>query len=158
LTSAASAHAPAVLRAVATKALKRPSNTQPVPAQVLARVAEHYARGGPIESAGSLLASFANAPRSVTEAVVAGLPRGWPRDRPAKLTEEQGRSIFALLPMLSPGARSSLVGLASRWGSKGLEKHTGEIAATLLATVRDESKGDAARADAARQLVDFRKK
>src|SRR5262249_51812076 len=62
-----------------------------------------------------------------------------------------------LLPRLSEVARGSLAGLAERWGSKALAKSTAEIAGSLLATARDESKPDDARASAARQLVELRR-
>ncbi|MFO0954526.1 MAG: hypothetical protein U0835_25870 [Isosphaeraceae bacterium] len=119
--------------------------------------AEHYARGNPGNSVGSVLAAFGEAETPLADALVTGLLRGWPRDRAPTLNEAEEKAMVALLTRLSPNNRGSLVGLANRWGSKGLEKYSGEIAGSLLAAARDESKDDAARASAARQLVEFRK-
>src|SRR5207237_820307 len=82
---------------------------------------------------------------------------GWPRDKPAKLTDEQEKRLVAMLPKLPPASRGALVNLATRWGSKGLEKYSREIATSLLATARDESKPDQERASAARQLIESQK-
>src|SRR5262249_12091072 len=90
------------------------------------------------------------------DAVNSGLVRGWPRGTPARLSADQEQALAVLLTKLSTASRSSLVSLANRWGSKALEKYAGEVAASLVAAVRDESKGDAARAEAARRLVEFR--
>ena len=129
----------------------------PAAAQIIRKVADHYARGGPTDTAGELLTALGEAHVTVADAVVAGLVRGWPKDRPAKLTEAQEKAMAALLPKLSEGSRGPLISLASRWGSKGLEKYSAEIAATLLATVKDDKKPDSARAVAARQLIEFRR-
>src|SRR5262249_18376231 len=101
--------------------------------RVTARVAEHYARGGPADSVGDVLLALANPEPRVTETVIAGLVRGWPRDKPAQLTEIQERALVALLPKLTPASRGPLVHLAGRWGSKALDKYSGTIAASLLA-------------------------
>src|SRR5262249_39669250 len=81
----------------------------------------------------------------------------WPRDRAPSLDEPTERALAQLLPSLSPEARGPIVSLAVRWGSKGFEKYTAEIAASLSATAKDATKTDAARIEAARQWVAFRK-
>ena len=91
-------------------------------------------------------------------AVIAGLARGWPEGRPASLDAGSEETLGRLLPRLAPEARGALVGLANRWGAKGLERYTAEIAGTLLAQASDESRPDEARIDAARQYVELRKK
>ena len=51
-----------------------------------------------------------------------------------------------------------MLGLASRWGVKGLEGHMGpSFARDLLAVAADPGKSDAARIDAGGQLIDLRK-
>ena len=50
-----------------------------------------------------------------------------------------------------------MLGLASRWGLQGLEPFVAGLARDFLAAASDASKPDAARIDAARQLIDFRK-
>jgi uncharacterized protein len=155
LTTAAGANAPEFLKALAATKFNRPPAGQV--SQVVGRVAEHYARGAPADSVGALIVSLGTSEGAVTDVIVSGLVRGWPKDRPAKLTEDEEKAMVALLPKLSTGSRGTLVSLAGRWGSKGLEKYTGEIAASLLATVRDEKKSDEARVAAARQLIEFRR-
>src|SRR5262249_54071848 len=86
---------------------------------------------------------------------IAGLARGWPRGRSATLDTATETALLRILPALSLTARGQLVRLAGRWGSGGLEKYAAEIAANLKATAGDESKPDAARADAARQWVEL---
>jgi putative membrane-bound dehydrogenase-like protein len=156
ITSAAAANAEGFLEALAAVKFERPPT--PTATQIVSRVAEHYARGGPSESVGALMAVLSEYRPGLADAVVAGLVRGWPRDKPAKLTDDQEKAMVALLPKLSASSRGPLVSLAGRWGSKGLEKYTGEIAATLLATARDDKRDDETRSAAARQLVEFRKK
>jgi len=128
----------------------------PTAARVVARVAEHYARGAPGDTVGALFVSLGNADPKVAEAVVSGLLAGWPKDRPAKLSEAEDKVVAALLAKLPAGARGSLVSLGTRLGSKGLEKYSGEIRDSLLATVRDPKAADPARVDAARRLIEFR--
>ena len=153
ITSAAATNSPAFLKAIVTPKVTRPLG--PAGLQVVGRVAEHYARGGQAGTVGLLLTSLREGDAKVTEAVVRGLVRGWPRDRPVALAEPEEKALVALLPKLAPDARGSLVNLATRWGSKGLAKYTSEIADALLAAARDEKRTDLERADAARQLVEF---
>ena len=159
VTIAAAKHALPFLKAIGVSKLAAgtapPISPSIVP--VISRVAEHYARGGPADSVGSVLASFGDAQTPLADAIVNGLVRGWPKDKPAKLAENDEKVLFALLPKLSNGARGSLVSLATRWGSKGLEKYSAEISSALMTTIRDDSKPDSARASAARQLIDFRR-
>ncbi|HEY1860671.1 MAG TPA: PVC-type heme-binding CxxCH protein, partial [Gemmataceae bacterium] len=48
---------------------------------VTAIVAEHYARGGPVDSVGTVVAGLGDADVHVAGAVVRGLMRGWPSDK-----------------------------------------------------------------------------
>ena len=50
-----------------------------------------------------------------------------------------------------------MLGLASRWGVKGLDALVAGLARDFLAAASDASKPEAARIDAARQLIDLRK-
>lgn len=123
---------------------------------VAARVAEHFARGAPAEAVGPLVKALEGADRRVTEAVVAGLAKGWPKGSKATLDPAAEKAMTALLPRLSTEARGRMISLAERWGSNAFAKYSAEISATLLASARDESKSDTSRADAARQVVEFR--
>ena len=50
-----------------------------------------------------------------------------------------------------------MLGLASRWGVKGLDEYVAQLARDFLAAAADAAKPEAARIDAARQLIDLRK-
>jgi uncharacterized protein len=155
-TVAAAAHDRAFLKALAARKLDRPASDAAI--AIVERVAEHHARGGPADSAGALLASLDKADGRVTDAIIAGLSRGWPKDRPATLDDATEGALVGLLPRLSPAAKGQLVWLVGSWGSKRFERFGAEIAGSFLATARDESRPDAARIDAARQLVEFRRR
>ena len=57
----------------------------------------------------------------VRDAVIAGFAKGWPKDKPPTLDDAGQKAIAALLPKLSAGSRGQMLGLASRWGVKGLD-------------------------------------
>jgi putative membrane-bound dehydrogenase-like protein len=151
LTSAAARHDQGFLKGIAARRfdMAPPANSL----AIVRRVAEHHARGGPSETIGTLAAALADAHPDAAEAILAGLVRGWPRDRTAKLDDGAEEALARLMVKLSPEGQGQLIGLAQRWGSQGFEKHAAQIAETLLATARDEEKPDADRIAAARQLV-----
>ncbi len=124
---------------------------------VTAQVAEHYARGGPVDSIGSVLAIQGDMNPAVRNAIIGGLAKGWPRDKTPKLDADAERAIARLLPALSTEARGQMLRLASRWGVMGLEPFVAGLARDFLAAASDRSRADAARIDAARQLIDLRK-
>ncbi|MGE3818150.1 MAG: PVC-type heme-binding CxxCH protein [Isosphaeraceae bacterium] len=155
-TSAAAAHASAFLETVGATDPSQQASARGVAVQIVGRVAEHLARGGPGDSIGRLVATYASANPRVADPMILGLARGWPRETAARLTEADEKALATLLPRLSTEARGALVRLAGRWGSKGLERHAREVAASLLAEVKNASKSDEARGSAARQLIEFR--
>ena len=126
-------------------------------ASVVARVAEHHARGGSSDGLGAILARLREADPKVRDAVIAGFARGWPKDKPPTLDDAGRKAIAALLPKLSAGSRGQMLGLASRWGVEGLDAFVAALAKDLLASASDEKATEAARLDAARQLIDLRK-
>ncbi len=152
--SAAATHDGAFLRVVAARQWKQTPGTLTA---LVERVAEHHARGAPAATVGALLESMVEANAQVGAAVLSGLSRGWPKGKPPVLDERTEKALVGLLPKLPPARRGHLVTLATRWGSKSLEKHAADIAAAFLVQVRDEKESDAARAAAAAQLIDFRK-
>jgi putative membrane-bound dehydrogenase-like protein len=155
LTIAAAAHDHAFLSAVAARRFEKPPS-QPVLA-VIERVAEHHARGGPVDSVGSLLTELTDSNPRVAESIITGLSRGWPKGRPARLDAATEMALKPLLDRLSLGAQGQLVGLVTRWGSRAFERYAAEISESLLAMVRDESKTESNRIEAARQLIEFRR-
>jgi len=152
ITCAAAAHDLPFLKAVAALKAAPPSRA----ITVIGIVAEHYARGVPVQTAGSSVAALADAPAPIAEAVVSGLARGWPRNFTADLNEDSEKALARLLARLPAGSKSSLIRLATTWGSKGFEKYATETMKSLLDAVADDKAADSTRADAARQLVEFR--
>ena len=156
LTIAAAAHAPEFFKAPARSGLDG-SRGRPLILPVTAQVAEHYARGGPVDSIAAILALQGDLKPAVRDALIGGLARGWPRDKAPALDADAERAIAGLLPKLSPEARGQMLGLASRWGVKGLDAFVAGLARDFLAAASDGSKPEAARIAAAGQLIDLRK-
>jgi putative membrane-bound dehydrogenase-like protein len=153
-TAAAATHDREFLLALAAR---KPGPPRGAPVLTIAeRVAEHYARGAHVDTAGGLVSVLEGAGPRVAEAVIAGLARGWPKGQPARLDKDQEQAMTRLASTMSPSARGRLVGLASRWGNNGVATYTAEIAAGFLATARDESRSEPERAAAARQLIELR--
>jgi len=158
-TSAAAAHAEPFLKALAE------TGTEEAPSKfllgIIERVAEHYARGGPADSVGSLLAALAPASespfgRAVAGGVVSGLANGWPTDLRAKLDVESEAALVQLVERIPLEARGSLANLGPRWGSRALDEAAASIAKALLATLDDDSKPDAERGEAAVRIIELR--
>jgi uncharacterized protein len=153
--AAAARHDKAFLTEITAKLpSKAPS---PATISVVSRVAEHYARGAPAESLGTILPRLATADMKVREAMVAGFAKGWPRDKAPALAAETEKAIAALLPKLSTDSRGQMLGLAARWGLKGLDGYVAQLAKDLLTAAADSAESDSARIDAARQLIELRK-
>ena len=153
ITSAAAAHDLHFLKMVAQR-----KNMPPQAGGIASIVAEHYARGEPKQSIAILLTNLSAAAGdvAVTDAIVGGLAKGWPKNSRVELDEQTEAMIVKLAQRLSPGSRGQLVKLATSWGSKGLEKHVAQIVDSLVKNVGDAKLSDVNRIDAARQLVDFR--
>src|SRR5207253_2564613 len=107
--------------------------------RIVERVAEHYARGRPVGSIGSVLDELSKSSLPVAEPALAGLARGWPADAAVQLTVHQEQTLAEWLPRLPATSRGHLVSLATRWGSKALDKFAAELAAGFLSQVRNES-------------------
>src|SRR6185295_1663381 len=71
-TAAAANNSPYFLMALASrKSANEPTLT------TAAVVAEHYARGGPVESVGKVITKLAVADLSIAEPIVRGIAKGW---------------------------------------------------------------------------------
>jgi uncharacterized protein len=153
-TAAAAKSAAPFLKAIAARQAGQPSGPEVI--QIAERVAEHYARGGPGDSISGLLASLAESERAMSEAILRGLARGWPKSRTVAVDEQGQQVLKKLATELSPVARGHLVRLVGLWGNQALDRLGAEIAAACMATARDNSLTEARRIDAARQLVELR--
>jgi putative membrane-bound dehydrogenase-like protein len=150
-TSAAANNSEAFLKALAAR--KEPSARLLAVAGI---VAEHYARNAPVDSVGTVLASLVDADPQVIAAVVRGLSKGWPGNKPPTLDERIEQNLEKLITRLLPERRGELVNLAIAWGSKKFEKLAAEVSRSLLARVKDESLSATDRIAAARELAGYR--
>jgi uncharacterized protein len=154
-TSAAATHADGFLAAVAHE------NSKDTPSETLlemtTRVAEHYARGKPVDTAGKLVASLKNADKQVADSILAGLIAGWPVNTPANLSAADDAAIAELFNTLESSTRGRLITLAARLGSKKLETFAAEIEKTFVVQITNEKLEVKDRVEAGRQLIDFRK-
>lgn len=124
---------------------------------VVGRVAEHIARGRPDEAGVErLLALLENAPAPLVDSLISGLARNWPKDHVVRLSPAGEKRLVAAFTSLPAGSKGALVKLAGAWGSQALDKFADEIVASLLTAAADANRGDEARADAVRQLIEFR--
>jgi putative membrane-bound dehydrogenase-like protein len=154
VTSAAAIQSEAFLPAL--KAASAPPVNAPV-WNVVGRVAEHIARGRPDEAGVErLLALLENAPAPLVDSLISGLARNWPKDHVVRLSPAGEKRLVAAFTSLPAGSKGALVKLAGAWGSQALDKFADEIVASLLTAAADANRGDDARADAVRQLIEFR--
>ncbi|HVJ84954.1 MAG TPA: PVC-type heme-binding CxxCH protein [Caulifigura sp.] len=124
---------------------------------VAARVGEHIARGRPTAAeVEKLLAILDGAPGPLSEDLLAGLSRGWPKDHAITLGKEAEPRLVAVFQSLSAGSKGQLIRLASSWGSRALDRFGDEIVAALTSTASNPETSNTARRDALQQLVSFR--
>jgi putative heme-binding domain-containing protein len=150
--SAAASHDTRFLAALSS--LRQTPSAQAIEAAAI--VAEHYARGGPVESVAELIAGLTTAHEQTVDAVIQGLVNGWPADKKPQLDDKLESEIRAVGERLSPGSRGLLVKLARGWGSRHFEQYSQQVSEALLNELDDESLELDKRLEAARQLVEFR--
>ncbi|MGE3408925.1 MAG: PVC-type heme-binding CxxCH protein [Pirellulales bacterium] len=136
---------------------RQPTNNGRAKLDRIAIIAEHFARDEQREDIDYVLRGIATAPPAISETILAGLNRGWPKDAPATLEESTEQALLAGFDKLSPAGQSQLVALTARWGNKAFEQYAAAIAATFLEQARDADKEEKDRLAAASQLIEFRK-
>lgn len=124
---------------------------------VLERVANHYARGGPTESVGEVVASLPKLPGPLSASLLSGLAKGWPADKTVTLSPEVQKSL-ADYALATPDSLAPLIQLNRTWKIAALDEQFKAAAGKFLERVRDEKAGDADRVEAAQILVDLRRK
>jgi putative membrane-bound dehydrogenase-like protein len=149
-TAAAAHNSDGFLRALATT--RRPSSRL---VTVAGLVAEHYARGAPVETVGGVLSALADADPAAADAVVRGIAKGWPAGKPPKLDEKVEKDLGRLAARLSPDRRGALVRLASGWGSAQFRQAGAELVKALLARMADAAVKTEDRVAAAGELVGY---
>lgn len=124
--------------------------------EIVAVAAEHLGRTA-WPSTHTMLAQLAGtAEPSSVEVVIAGLAKGWPKDKPLTALYVDEKSLVALFEKLSNGGRGQLLRLTKAWGLATFDKYAAEVGATLVKTIEDDKAGDEQRVAAARQLAEFR--
>ena len=137
------------------------------PLDVVSIVAEHYARGGPVDSIGSLLTLLAKAAdandsktpgtEQVGSAVISGIAKGWPRGKTVEFDDAAETALVELVKKLPPATKGLLVTFATRAGSQKLEQYGAEISTSFLRVAGDDQQPEKLRTDAAAQLINFRR-
>jgi putative membrane-bound dehydrogenase-like protein len=135
----------------------QPQLAEPAAAARLAIVAEHFARNGDGEKLPELLSALSRALPAVTEAIVSGFEKGWPKNKPVQLGDAGDAGLVKLYENSTPAIGSRLVALSARWGSSKLEQYAAKITEGLLTVVKDEKARESDRIAAAVQLVEFRR-
>jgi uncharacterized protein len=149
-TAAAAGNSVGFLKSVAT--IKSPPDKLLTVAGI---VAEHYARGGPVDSVNGVLVALAGAESPAADAIVRGLAKGWPANKPPVLDAEAEKALAALSTRLSPDRRGVLVRLATSWGSKQFAAAGAEIIGALRAKMADAKQSSAARVAAAAEWLGY---
>ncbi len=121
---------------------------------IVSAVAENFGRRGP-EAVNGVLTAMKDGKAPATQAILAGLAKGWPRGKQAKIDEPAEKALAKLMTTLPGASRGQLTRLAAALGSTAFEKQSVEIIKGLLAAVLDEKQADAQRIAAAQQLVDL---
>ena len=125
---------------------------------VAAIVAEHYARGGPVDSVGGVIAGLADADPQVADAVVRGLAKGWPTDKPPKLDDASSKRTWrSCSPRAAAGAARRARQAGERLGQQEASRSTPpRRPQSLLAQVQErEARDRRTRIAAARELVEL---
>ena len=124
--------------------------------EVLAVVAEHFARGGPSDDLHSLIVRLAQAEPAVAATVIRGLAAGWPADRKPEVSDRMERDLLNLMGKLGPAEQGRLLQLAGRWDVKVLESYGEQITAFLLKQIDDDTLDTPTRLAAAAKAVELR--
>jgi len=148
-TSAAAAHDATFLAAIL-------ASKDPLPARmekVVTIVAEHHGRVGDVGSTAGLIAGLAKAQPGVAETIVAGLAKGWPKNRPVPPSAALEANLKDAFTKLPAGGRGNLLRLTNAWGLKTFDKYLDEIRQSYLAVIGNDKLTDDNRVSAARELV-----
>ncbi len=150
--SAAATNADSFLKAVA-QADQKPDEKL---LESVGIVAEHYGRGGPVESVAAVVSGLSKSNPAISDAIILGIAKGWPDDKMPKLDETTEANFKELMTKLPAASRGVLLKLAISWGSQEFASYAKEVSESLLAQIDNEELAHEKRIQAARQLVEFR--
>ncbi len=139
---------------IAATGAKPDSPFRPALTKTVRVVAEHFARSPETRDLAPLLAALPSADPAIGEAVVDGLAAGWPNKKIPELSDRSIADLTRLLATLGPSGRPQVVALSQRWKLTG--KFAGaaaDVKKAMFADLADAKRSDAARINAAKQLV-----
>ena len=90
----------------------------------------------------------------MNEAILHGMTRGWPKARPGRVSTATAKRLTKLTIELTPTAQAR-VRLVGSWGDQALDRLGHEIAATMLASVKNEKLTESQRIDARNSSSSF---
>jgi len=154
MTAAAAANDVQFLKAVASMKLDSADGKA---IELIARVAEHTARGGDAAATSSVVMALVGGQRKACDTVIGGLSKGSLTYSKTKLDESVEKALLKLISECSADAKGQVVGIASHLGSTELDKYTAEIGMAMLEKARNEKISDADRVASAVQLIELRK-
>ena len=118
-------------------------------------VAEHFARSEMRAKVANVVLTLPKRSRETTEALLAGLMRGWPRDQAASFQPNEVAAIVELFQKSPAAMKSQVIAAAKRWQVTALDRYADEVVAAMLETAADAKESDATRVAAAAQLMDL---
>ncbi|MBX9678562.1 MAG: ThuA domain-containing protein [Gemmataceae bacterium] len=124
--------------------------------EVVAIVAEHFARAGNDKNLSRLIFSLELTEPKVVDVIISAFSRGWSKNTKAKLGDLDEKALERLLNRVDPATRPKLLRVGINWGSTRLEKYMGEILVGVRKTLEDDKASEKDRLGAARQLVELR--
>jgi putative membrane-bound dehydrogenase-like protein len=118
-------------------------------------LAKNYSTQGADKNLASILEGAGSLQPEVSSAIFNGLSSGASSIKAPKL-DEDGLKAFKVLLAKAPAAqRGKLLKLGTTWGVKGLDAQLSEISKAAFVTALDAKAADAARLDAAKQLLEY---
>ncbi|MCG6156245.1 PVC-type heme-binding CxxCH protein [Rubinisphaera margarita] len=151
LTSAAAMHSDNFLDA----ALETWKDSEAA-AQVLATVAEHFARSRPEQSqVAPLLAALSKSNPQLAATSIQGLVSGWPKDYTLELTPDESRKLSALFDHVDSQHQFAVIQLARRWGSNVLDARVADLVKNSLKALENDRLPVPARLQAADRVLAF---
>lgn len=121
-------------------------------AEILAQVAEHYARNGYSDELPAVLAAISQRP-NIAAPVLAGFAAGTDEKIDPPLGKNIEPALAKLYPKLPPASQSQLVRLTDFWGVEGFEKYARMLAESLADAAADSDKSPQERLEAARRMI-----
>ncbi|HEV7282061.1 MAG TPA: PVC-type heme-binding CxxCH protein [Pirellulaceae bacterium] len=125
---------------------------------IIARVAEHFARGKPTDELNRLFVAMGQTEHAESSlaAIAEGLEKGLPKQPTAKLSPAADEGLAKAMAGAPADLRSVLVRLGLSLGSEKMESFAGDLVAGYVKQIADNSLDGQKRIFAAQELIAFR--